>query len=361
MTKTIKLSLAAVAVAGLATSAFAAPKVGGSLAHQFQKKDSVDNAYVLNTKVSLKTTGAVNDNLSYAVSYAERAGGQKDALGSGATGTKLSNAKFIAKTSYATIIAGRQGLTTPWTNGSSLIDGTQVGNGVIALAPVGAVTLVGAYVVNHNIAVPGVVGKSSDIAIVGALAKAGAVNVEGWFSNLGEDESDGVDGLTGMTVGASGTFGGAMVKARYSTVSADALADDQDLLSVEAKMKLDAVTLNAGFATTSNGDIVSLDGNGNAANQIYAGTWNLSMGGGSAGDAATLISLGATMPLSDTLTGNVNYGQRTGDGVDDSTEIKGQISAKVAKNMSLYFRAAQVSPDVADSYLRTRLYAAYKF
>jgi hypothetical protein len=358
MTKTIKLSLAAAAVAGLTTSAFAAPTISGSLAHKFDKKDTAES-YTMTTKTALKASGSVNDSVSYLISYAARANAA-DSLG--AASVNLSNAKFTIKTSAATVIAGRQGLTTPWTTGGNVIDGTQTGNGVLALAPMGAVTLAGAYVVNHNIAVTGAVGTSSDIAIVAALGKAGPVNFEAWYANVGEDTAVNADGLTGMTVAGSGKFGPAAVKARYSSVTSDALAEDQDLLSVEAKMKFDSVTLNAGFATTSNGDLVSLDTAGAAAaNNIYAGTWNISMGGGAAKDAATLISLGASAPLTSTLTANANYGQRTGDGVDDTTEIKGQISAKVAKNMKVYVRAAQVSPDAADSYLRTRLFASYKF
>lgn len=359
MTKTIKLSLAA---ALLSTAAYAAPKVSGSLAHQFQKKDTDAAGEVLNTKVSLKTTGAVNDNISYAVSYSERVGGQSDDLGNGTNGLKLSNAKFVVKTDVATVIAGRQGLTTPWTNGSSAIDSTNVGNGVVALAPAGSATLVGAYVLGHNIN-NALVGKSSYIAIAGLLGKADMVNYEAWYSKIGEDTSTGALGLTGLTVAASAKIENVNVKARYSSVSPElSTMDTQTLVSVEAKAKFDSVTVNAGFAQAGkDGGLVSLDGAGNAANNIYAGTWNISMGGGASD--CTLMSLGATAPINETLAATVNFGQRAGDGVNDATEIKGQISAKVAKNMSLYFRAAKVSYDTSanEDFTRTRLYAAYKF
>jgi hypothetical protein len=358
-------------ILGLASSVYATPKISGSLAHQFQKNDSVDNGYVVNTKVILKNSGAVNNNISYGISYAERIVDQNDAIKNEKLG--LSNAKFIIRSKYSTIIAGRQGLTTPWTNGASLIDSTNIGNGILVLAPTTKVTLVGAYVVNHNILLPTIVGKSSDIAIIGALGKIGSTNIEAWYSSIGEDEqgvssADDDKGLIGMSLATSTDIENININARYSSVTSDALAKDQSLLSFEASARVRGVKLNAGFASSSQGDKVSLDEAGNAANTIYAGTWNLSMGNGSvSNDGANLIGVGLTVPVDKKFTANINYGQRTGKGVNDASEIKAEISSHVAKNMTLYFRAAKVSfDDTSDltgdkNYIRTRLYGAYKF
>jgi hypothetical protein len=363
MTKTIKMSLAAVALAGFTSAAFAAPTVGGSIAHKFDKKDNANpDLYDTYTKVSLKTSGNVNDNLSYAVSYSESTESTTD-LNSNDKGLKLSNAKFTYKNDIGTFVLGRQGLATPWTTASSVIDGTQVGNGVVALIPAGGVTLAVANIVNHNIAVAGAVAKDSDITILAALGKAGGINYEAWYASIAEDEAATVDGATAMTIAASGDVGGVNVKARYSSFDSDALADVNTLMSLEASTNVGSVKVNAGIAVAGeDGGTVSLDGDANAANNIYAGTWNLALGGGVAD--ATLMSVGATMPLTETLTGNVNVSSRAGDGVDDQTEIKAQVSAKVAKNFSLYARAASVTSDSGDEateFFRTRVFAAYKF
>jgi hypothetical protein len=362
MTKTIKLSLAAVALAGFTSAAFAAPTVSGSIAHQFQKKDTED-LYTTNTKVSLKTTGAVNDNLSYVVSYAARTSSVTERA---AGDLGLSNAKFTYKNDMGTFVLGRQGVTTPWTNGGSLIDSTTVSNGVLAIIPAGAVTVVAGNMINHsgNLNQTGtLLTKDSDITVLGALGKAGGANLEAWYVSVAEDEAATTEGLTGITLAASGNVADVSLKARYSSVSPETAAvKDQSLMSLEGKTKVGNVGINFGFAKGGeDGHLVALDAAGNAANQIYAGTWNLSVGGATDSNVQ-LVGLGASMPLTDTLTASANYGMWSADGADDKNEIKLQLSAKVAKNFSLYARYAQVSSDDASKeFDRTRVYAAYKF
>jgi hypothetical protein len=365
MIKMIKMAF--ILLISTTSFALAAPKVSGSLAHQFQKQDSVDNGYVVNTKVILKTAGSVNDKISYTVSYGALDHGQNDSVGT--PSLNLSNAKFIAKAGISTFVIGRQGLTTPWTNGSSLIDGTQVGNGIVGLVPVNNVMLIGTYIVNHNISKPTIVGTTSDIAIIGALSKIGSANIEAWYSLIGEDEqgtgvTDDDKGLSAMTFASSVNIEGVNLKARYSSVSPKIdTIKTQTLLSLEASAKINGMTFNAGLARAGDdGDLVSLDEKAGTSNDIYAGTWNLALGQGD-NNGATLASFGITKRVNEVLTSNINYAQKTGDDINDATEVKAQFSANIAKNMSLYLRVAKVTFDTNtdEDYLRTRLYASYKF
>ena len=364
MKKFVKLSLvAAVAVAGLSTTASAADvNVNGSLAHQIQKKSTSTAPTITNTKVSLKLSGKVSDTLKYVVSYSERIGSQTTAIANGTNGLKLSNAKFIQTFGSTTVIAGRQGVTTPWTSGSNTIDSTVVGNGVVAIAKVGPATLIGGYVMNHNVA-NAYMTKDSDITVLGAKVKAGAANLGAWYVDVAADKAATTKGLDGYTFTADGKVAMVGLKARYSSVTPgdSALLKKQSLFSVGANVKVSSVKITAAYAKSGNdGDLVSIDPAGDASNNQYLGTWNISMGGGKHNDSK-LVTIGASMPLTSTLTGVVNYGKRSNTTTTDK-ELKLQISAKVAKNMSLYLRYADVKATASvDDFTRTRLYVAYKF
>lgn len=378
MTKKIKLSLVAAAVAGFATSAVAAPTIGGSLAFKFEKNDSAQETYRTISKVSLKATGNVDDKISYAVSYSERSNSQSG-LSSGTNGLKLSNAKFTYKGDVATVVAGRQGIATPWTTASDVIDGTQVGNGVLALFPMNNVTLVAGNFVTHNINVgytdaanttTTIVDSDSDITVLAAMAKMEQFNAELWYANIAESENftTASSGASAFTLAASTKVKAVSLSARYSSFDPDTDAvDTQSLLTLSASGKVGEVTVKGSYAKAGkDGGLVNLDlGGANSANFAYAGAWNITLGGSVDGDKdASLMGIGASMPFNNMFTGSLNYAVKSSDYIDDQAEIKAQVSAKVAKGLSLYLRGASVTSDTgadATEYVRTRLFAAYKF
>jgi len=349
MKKMIKMSLvAAVAVAGLTSTAAADVKVGGHLAYQLNNSDA-KSAHDDKTKVSFNFKGAVNETISYAVSYAERATGG-DSLNSGATGTGLSNAKFIVKTDKVTAIVGRQGLDTPWTDASDAIDSTDVGNGVVALMPVGPVTLAAAHVFSHNAGSKLGITGDADINIVAAIGAAGPVNYQLWMADI-EDVASSMTAIVGAKAG------GADVELRHVATDLDANSNSYGLTALSASVKAGAATVDAGYAMgAEDGIVASLNKSGNAANDVSFGSWMF----GVPADGS-LMSVGATMPMGDMFKANLNYAIQDG-ATNTDTEIKAQLSVNVAKNASLYGRVAVVDGDsYADAVTYTRVYMAYKF
>jgi len=358
MKKMIKMSLvAAVAVAGLTSTAAADVKVGGHLAYQLNNATG-SNGHDDKTKVSFNFKGAVNETISYAVSYAQRSASPTkdedtdaplgDTYSSGYVG--LSNAKFIVKTDKVTAIVGRQGLDTPWTDASDAIDSTDVGNGVVALMPVGPVTLAAAHVFSHNAGSKLEITGDADINIVAAIGAAGPVNYQLWMADI-EDVASSMTAIVGAKAG------GADVELRHVATDLDANSNSYGLTALSASVKAGAATVDAGYAMgAEDGIVASLNKSGNAANDVSFGSWMF----GVPADGS-LMSVGATMPMGDMFKANLNYAIQDG-AVNTDTEIKAQLSVNVAKNASLYGRVAVVDGDsYTDAVTYTRVYMAYKF
>ena len=199
MKKMMKLSLvAAVAVAGFSTSASAKAMedaiknvdLSGFVRYRYTQKDGQTgdtNQYKVVTFLKSK----VNDSVTFKAKYLIL-GATKDATGDaivgagGAGKNALVQANFIFNVGGATVVAGKQGLATPFADPT-----TQQGTGVVAVYPVNsALTLAGGLYLNSN-AKAGENGAdlgANNIAAVAALGKVEMVKYALWYAKVSETD-----------------------------------------------------------------------------------------------------------------------------------------------------------------------------
>ncbi|MFK2822841.1 porin [Arcobacter sp. YIC-80] len=155
---------------------------------------------------------------------------------SGANNNKnvdVEDAYFQFTTQYATINVGQQNIPGPFTDG-------QQGTGIVALAPVGPVTLAAGYFNNHT--VTGV--KDRNAMEVAALANIAGVNAEIWYADVDEV-------LDVYNVKASTKVGPVALMAQYTSSEEDAAGSKKDTeLNVTAALDLDVVEVNAAYIAT---------------------------------------------------------------------------------------------------------------
>ncbi|MGB5793880.1 major outer membrane protein [Poseidonibacter sp.] len=293
MKNIIKMSLvAAVAVAGFSSTVAAKPleesikdvDFSGSLRYRYTNGESTleKNEYRLITSVKSK----VNDNITAKVTFQGKgATGNASATGVQAgdsdavNAANIAEAQFIAKFGEATVIVGKQALATPFADGS--VDGTggQQGTGIVAMYPVGPVTLAAGYYLNtdaqsKNNGIGTVDIGGSNITALGALGAAGPVNYAVWYANVSESTLSvntatnpaavsNIDaGANAINVNVDGTFGPVSVEFNYAAMDYSATnhggnqvnADAIDTYSptqtrVVASFDADVVKLTAGIVS----------------------------------------------------------------------------------------------------------------
>ena len=203
----IKLSLvAAVAVAGLTTTASASAMedaikntdLSGYIRYRYTngKTASESNEY----KTVFKVKSKVNDNVS---AFIKAAGANATTNASGDADpdqTAIKEAKFVINAGGATIIAGKQGLQTPF---AALAD--QQGTGVVALYPVSkALTLAAGWYTNTDASALGADLGGNNITAVAAIGSAASVNYALWYASISENDLGTNNAtLAGTTAGAS--------------------------------------------------------------------------------------------------------------------------------------------------------------
>jgi hypothetical protein len=187
MTKMIKISLvAAVAVAGFSSTVAAKPlsesiqntDMSGVIKYQYTNKstDIAKHAY----KADFTFKSKVNDTVT-AVIKAGASGTTDDTTGDVKVAGKLQRANFVFNLGGATVIAGKQAIPTPLTGA----DGT----GIVALVPVGPVTLAAAWFTNSNWEADKIAFKGNNIGVLGALGTAGPVNYKLYYIKVSEKGS----------------------------------------------------------------------------------------------------------------------------------------------------------------------------
>eukprot|EP00792_Barthelona_sp_PAP020_P000501 TRINITY_DN1079_c0_g1_i3.p1 TRINITY_DN1079_c0_g1~~TRINITY_DN1079_c0_g1_i3.p1 ORF type:complete len:241 (+),score=78.86 TRINITY_DN1079_c0_g1_i3:98-820(+) len=215
MKKFAKLSLvAAIAVAG-ATSASAVDlteaikgvDISGNITYEYKDKKiektggaSVDrNVQENEYDAELTAKIPVNDIVT-AVAKFDVTGNTSDdgnneiestVAGDAKPGVTLEDVYFSFALPYATINAGKQNIPGPFTDGAQ-------GTGIVALVPVGPVTLAGGYFVNHSVG--GQAVKAADAFELAALASLGPVNAEFWYADVSNV-------LDAYNIKAAATFG----------------------------------------------------------------------------------------------------------------------------------------------------------
>ncbi len=203
MKKFAKISLAAaVAVAGLSSVASAKPleeaikgvDATGYVTYQYNDRNDTmtggisdqDNTY----KAGITLTVPATDDVKVKVAGSAR-GATTDSTGDVNVNTTLTHAQFIyTGVQNLTVIAGKQALNTPWTQGSSTIDSTQAGSGILALYNAGFATLAAGHFVNNSI--NGTSNdyadvRANDISVVAAIIPMGEVaTAQVWYANVGK-------------------------------------------------------------------------------------------------------------------------------------------------------------------------------
>jgi len=413
MKNMIKMSLvAAVAVAGLSSNVAAQPlteaikdvDISGSIVYRYndygQDENSVKSENSNDYKIAASLKSKVNDYVTATVRVVTGTGALND---SNAGRTSLDNttasdanpdlqvnqANFTVKTDVATVIAGKQGLTTPWTTAIDS-DGTeQTGTGVLALIPAGPVTVAAAYFNQTNLSnatskmgvdltttagygagydedtVQDVVDdamNTANVATVGVLANVGPVSLNAWYLDLKSV-------FETYTIGAKTTIEGITAELKYTeleledTLTSDAIGHggDKDNSAIIAKVstKVGPVGLGLNYGKTDkDGGLTAL--NSTASTTLLG--WTTTMHNKADAD---MWMLNANMDVLPTLNVALNY--NTVDYANDSeeTEIFTQITHKMSKNFSTYVRLGQYdaevdNEDTSDSF-RGRLQVEYKF
>ncbi len=378
MKKIAKLSLvAAVAVAGL-TTANAQPleeaiknvDVSGSVVYRYNDYQNnvgtnvaTDDKTENNYKVGLNLSSKVNDDIKFNSRFLVAApsstgtgdGGfatlNSSSNGDQNVGVELSHANFaytgIANT---TVVAGKQGLTTPWTVALDSDGNEQTGTGLLAMSTVGPVTLAGAYFNQTNLnnsgdlksALNGLATSAGnvgtkDIATVGVIGTFAPVTLDAWYL-------DTQDTFSTYTVGAK-----VATKADTIVLGADARfvsleLDRADVKNTLAKLALtaDAGLVDAKIAyamTGKDGGLTALDSdatttllgwNLNALSKTDADYWQAVLGF----DILSNLNLSANY-------GNLQYVDGSSD--MEEQEVYAQLLYKMSKNFSTYVRYGELT------------------
>jgi hypothetical protein len=348
------------------------------------------NDYVTST---VRVVAGSNDNQSNLV-------GLNDSTKSDANpSVVVSEASFTVKTDIATVIAGKQAITTPWTSVHEKDGVSQTGTGILALIPAGPVTIAAAAFNQTNLDGVGLITTAVDalsatasataketaattdaesnaaaigtatLSTVGVLGTAGPVSFDAWYADVQNQ-------LDSYTVGAKTTVGMVTLDARYTSLTTDAglvldgttIANeiDNSLIDLKASAKFGAVNAWAQYGKTGT------DG-GYTASEASAKTaiegWNVATNGKKDAD---FMGIGAGMDVMSDLNIALNY--RTMDYTDATTsadatdsELYAQFTHSMGKNLSTYLRTGtydvevdSASTDHRDAYL-TRIQVAYTF
>ena len=387
MKNTIKMSLvAAVAVAGLTSNVAAKPleeaiknvDISGSVVYRYQDANEDTKGKDSSTKNYYKVATSLKSKVNDYVTATVRVLGTNDATAGGFTtldttddndsnvDVRISQANFTVKTDYATVIAGKQGLTTPWTVAIDADGDEQTGTGLLTLVPAGPVTVAAAYFNQTNLTATGsVLAKAgiptteANVATLGLLGQAGPVALDAWYINLS-------DVLDSYTVGAKATIEGITAALRYTSVDFedDIMKTDNSLLDLKISAKVGPVGVWGQYAMTDkDGGTTALE---NSAKTTIEG-WNVTANGKADLD---FYGIGADIDVMDGLNVALNY--RVLDYVDggkdvDESELYTQITHKMGKNLVTYVRLGQyevendndATKDI-DSF-RGRLQVEYKF
>jgi len=398
MKNTIKMSLvAAVAVAGLTSNVAAKPleeaiknvDVSGSVVYRYNDYNNDAASAALNTsdtennyKIAASLKSKVNDYVTATVRVVTGVGiddsdadfaadGLKTDTGADANPTlQVSQANFTVKTDYATVIAGKQGLTTPWTVAIDSDGNEQTGTGLLALVPAGPVTVAAAYFNQTNLNNTGLLAGNENIATVGVLGTVGPVALDAWYLDMD-------DTFDSYTVGAKATIDMITAELRYASLSVDnstisnaighGLEEDNSIIIAKVGAKMDAFSAYLQYAMTDkDGGLTALDSDANTA---LTG-WNLNTHDKRDAD---YLKVGAGMDVMSGLNvslnyGNIEYKENANTILDqkiEEEELYTQITHKMGKNLVTYVRYGMYEKDTGvlenNDDLRGRLQVEYKF
>jgi hypothetical protein len=253
----------AVAIAGLGTSAFAKPAeeaikgvdVSGYVRYRFTNdagtendgtggQDAKSSSQGHEYKTVLTIKSKVNDSVTAKIKMAGANTVNDESGDADPVQANIKEANFIMSLGGNTVIAGKQGLPTPFADPAD-----QQGTGVVAVVPMGGVTLAAGWFDNHDgvsmykDTIDGTVStydlvdadgnsptrdiKGNNITAIAALGAAGGINYAAWYAIVSEnmvlDENNATAaasaGAAAMNINVNGTFGGIKVELNHASVA----------------------------------------------------------------------------------------------------------------------------------------------
>ncbi|KLD98438.1 major outer membrane protein [Aliarcobacter butzleri] len=398
MRKISKLSLvAAVAVAGFSTAnaqpleeAIKNVDVSGSVVYRYDNFDE-DN-YGTSTqnnkyKIGLNLSSKVNDYVKFNSRFIVGAQDTGDFVGLESKDGGDGNADvFLSQANFAftgiqntTVIAGKQGLATPWTVAIDSDGNEHTGTGILALTTVGPVTAGAGYFnqtnldkQNNNGASQGLANgmipnSASNIAglydgrnagsrdlYVGTLqADLSPVKLEAWYLDM-------ADTLDSYTLVAKANFAPSTdskigVEARYVSLTLDhgkdvgLGSDDNSMYRLAVTGNLSIVNARVAYtATDDKGGLTAFDQDSENASL----GWTLTSNG--VPDAEFWQgTLGVN--ILDNLNLAAHYGNLDASDIDyKAEEIFGQLTYKMSKNLSTYVRYGTLEQKIDGDKVRDR-------
>ncbi|TLS71544.1 major outer membrane protein [Aliarcobacter thereius] len=388
MKKFTKLSLvAAVAVAGL-TSASAKPleeaiknvDVSGTVTYRYDqsKVDNGSHSQSNNYKINLNLSSKVNDYVKFNTRlnaakpgspFSDNGFAKLDSKDreDGNPEVRVSHAYFgftgIANT---TVNVGKQGLATPWTVATDNDGGEQTGTGIFSVTAVDKFVVGLAYFNQTNINnsdLPNLNGLglinfnegSRDIYAATLQANYGFVNAEAWYlkaNDLFNTYTLAVHGKVDLAESAKLGY-----EVRYVSLDAgdiDKSLDSNSLLRFAVNGKFGIVNAKLAYSITDkDGGLTALDKDAkNTSLGWKTDTFNKA-------DAKYLqTTLG--IDVLDNLNLSVNYNDLEYAGDNEESEIFGQLTYKMSKNLDGYIRYGTQEVNSVD-HTNGRLQVNYKF
>jgi hypothetical protein len=391
MKKFTKLSLvAAVAVAGL-SSANAKPleeaikdvEVSGTVTYRYDqsKVDNGSHSQSNNYKINFNLSSKVNDyvkfntrlNAANAVDGTftdngftkldSKSGGNED----GNPEVRVSHAYFgLTAIPNTTVNIGKQGLATPWTVATDNDGGEQTGTGIFSVTAVDKFVLGLAYFNQTNIEET----DTNDILIAATLptfdgagdiyaatlqANYGIVNAEAWYLSA----VDQFDTYALAVHGKADLADNAKVGYEVRYVSLDAgdinsALDKNSLLRVAVDGKVGIVNARVAYTTTDkDGGVTALDTD---AQNTSLGWKTNTLGEADAKYLQTTLGV----DILENLNLSVSYNDLESAGNNEQSELFGQLTYKMSKNLDGYIRYGTLDDNGTDSN-NGRLQVNYKF
>ena len=268
--------VAAVAVAGLASTASAQPleeaikgvDVSGYVHYRYENASDVNHA---DQQYKIGATAKVKAADDFTVTVGVSARDSEDTI-SGTSTVALTDADRSASFAAThanltytgvpglTVIAGKQPLNTPWTEGSSTLDATDIGNGVLALYNAGFATFAAGHMFDSNIKVDsdnidtvgGVKTEDSDLTVGAIIVPLSAINAtaQAWFINVKDTLGLPNVDTDAASYNLAGKFGPVAYDARYSSLKADGF-EKNTLKKVAVSSNVAGIDVAAAYAVTN--------------------------------------------------------------------------------------------------------------
>ena len=372
MTKTIKLSLAAAMVAGIATTASASNlqdaiqnvDVSGYVDYRLENKHTENdtsngnwNEYAVNVTLTSKVNDMVKATVSAGFDEAITGNTNKSTSGMTTTGDtdpsiSVSNAYFTFDLGSVTLMAGKQGIPSAFVDTK---DTARTGTGLVALAKVNdALTVAAAHFVNTSLDVTSVnaenEAKTTELV---AMGKAGMVSYQLNY-NTTDVQIVEADRLYAKL---SANVEGIKITAEHAQASQDGVAgnttkyDDSSVSNISVAGKAGSVALSGTYFTADKSGNnastdVAIDGDNDAAAHVKV--WQLSTAAIS--NKGNGFALSAGMPVANNVSAKLVYAAATNDGIagaadTDLTETLAMVTYKMSKNFKIHARYSVLNSD----------------